>query len=268
MLVATTLILYAASFSTVILAAHVPGYENFLQEMTRENGFFEWASVLLLLLIAGYGAWSSIRDTGIRPRWMRIGVLLFALLALVAALEEVSWGQQLFHFESGSYFEKHNYQQETNLHNLMPSELFSSLVYSSVYVFFVFLPLGLRLLSKAFALPALLLKGLPHMHVTLIVLYGAAFQAYFYDDLGAWADLAALLCGLALFALVLAFCRELRTPAVAVHYLFVVAAVVIFMLSHRIFGFYNLQYEIREMFVVMAVLYYYVHVIQLSKKAA
>lgn len=179
LLTAVTVVLYTVAFVTVVLAAHVPGYESLLETMTREGGFFEWASVLLLLAISGYGLRFFSRYRALEPRWLQYPLLGFSALAFVAAMEELSWGQHLFHFESGRYFEQHNLQQETNLHNLMAPELFSSLIYSSVYLFFVFVPLLVLLLSRRVAMFRMASHWFPQPHVTLIVLYGAAFQAYF-----------------------------------------------------------------------------------------
>lgn len=48
--------------------------------------------------------------------------LFFALLALVCFYvvgEEISWGQRLFLFASPEFFQRHNLQQEVNLHNFL-----------------------------------------------------------------------------------------------------------------------------------------------------
>lgn len=38
---------------------------------------------------------------------------------LIFAFEEISWGQSFLNFNSPKFFEKYNYQQETNLHNFL-----------------------------------------------------------------------------------------------------------------------------------------------------
>ncbi len=48
--------------------------------------------------------------------------LFFALLALACLYvvgEEISWGQRLFSFTSPEFFQRHNLQQEVNLHNFL-----------------------------------------------------------------------------------------------------------------------------------------------------
>ena len=34
------------------------------------------------------------------------------------------------------------------------------------------------------------------------------------------------------------------------------------MMSYKVFGFFNMQYEIREMFADLAIFYYYIHLTQ------
>ena len=42
-----TPLLYLIALTTVVLTAHISGYENFLKTMTQENGLFETVSVSL-----------------------------------------------------------------------------------------------------------------------------------------------------------------------------------------------------------------------------
>ena len=50
-----TAFLILSSFLVVLISAHISGYEELLKTATKENGFFEWMSVLILMLIFGYG---------------------------------------------------------------------------------------------------------------------------------------------------------------------------------------------------------------------
>lgn len=45
--------------------------------------------------------------------------LLFCFAFIFAAGEEISWGQQLFHFETPDSIKAHNVQEEFNVHNLL-----------------------------------------------------------------------------------------------------------------------------------------------------
>ena len=252
-----SLLLYITSFSTVIITSYANGYSGFLKTMTKESGFFEYASVLLLLGIFIYGVqfgWKHKKN--LHPIFLLM-IFGFAFLALLAVMEELSWGQHIFHFESGSYFQENNIQHETNLHNFMPAELFSSLIYSSVYTIFVFIPLFYRLLFKNFRPLQWMNPFMPELHTILIILYSASFQVYFYDNFGAWSDRMTLFAGVALFGILLL--KEFKSLSIALklHYLFILIAMSVYMLNYKIFGFFNMQYEIREMFVVLASLYFF-----------
>ncbi|MBN2894484.1 MAG: hypothetical protein JXK05_01145 [Campylobacterales bacterium] len=240
-------VLYGLGLATVVLCACC--MEGLLEQATRENGLFETISVGLLLWLA-YEVYRGRKRFG--AAWMRYASVAFALLAFVAAMEEISWFQHYLGFESGAFFEAHNHQHESNLHNLIPAHIFSSFIYSGVYAFFVFIPLILRLhegLWRRFGL------WMPDVHVSLVTLYGSSFQAFFYDEFGAWFDMATLFFALTLLIAVVSF-KQLWTRALGLHTLFVLTALGVLMASYRVFGFFNMQYEIREMFVVFAALLY------------
>ena len=112
-----------------------------LFSLTREDGPVEWATVLALLglsalLIVELRALSKSAPAIVRPAGYFLSVL-----CLLAAGEEISWGQRLFGFETPESLKSINHQNETNLHNLMPAELFNGLVIFSVGIFFVLFPL-------------------------------------------------------------------------------------------------------------------------------
>ena len=76
----------------------------------RHRGGFGAAAVLAFGLAA--------RSRGIAPAGVRVLYLLFALGALFAALEEISYGQHFVGWQSPRWFAEQNAQHETNLHNL------------------------------------------------------------------------------------------------------------------------------------------------------
>ena len=51
----------------------------------------------------------------------------------------------------------------------------------------------------------------------------------------------------------------------AIHYLIILASTALFMSSYKIFGFFNSQYEIREMFVVLASIGYVIYLFGKSR---
>ena len=247
--------LYVTSFASVVVTAYIPGYETLLKTATRENGFFESLSVLALLATFFYGGYFCFKYRRSLSKRNLFLIGGFALLAFVGAMEEISWGQQLLHFQSGDYFQTHNMQKETNLHNLIPAEIFSSVIYVSFYTVFVFVPLlAIPLRTKIAAIDRLQ-AYLPSPQTTLIVIYAASFQAYFYDDFGAYFDMATQLFAVALFGVMLLLKKIDKSHLL--HYLWVLFGTITFLFSYRVFGFYNMQYEIRELLCVMAVLAYY-----------
>jgi hypothetical protein len=60
----------------------------------------------------------AMRSRGVVPAGVRALYLLFALGALFAGLEEISYGQHFFGWQSPRWFAEQNAQRETNLHNL------------------------------------------------------------------------------------------------------------------------------------------------------
>jgi hypothetical protein len=252
-----TAFLILSSFLVVLISAHISGYEELLKTATRENGFFEWMSVLILMLIFGYGLRFCKKNRHNLSKVMLILIGGFAILAFLGAMEEISWGQQIFHFQSGEYFVKNNYQHETNLHNFIPAELFSSIIYSSIYALFVFIPLLVMLLSKKISILSKLKPWIATPAMSLLVLYGSSFQAFFYDEFGAWFDMGTLLVGVALFGIVMLV--EKFDKKIQFLYLLLLISISLFMYSYKVFGFFNMQYEIREMFVGLTLLYYYIY---------
>jgi hypothetical protein len=92
--------------------------ESFHGLVVSERGPVELATA------AGFGAAGlmalglAARSRGVAPTWARVLYLLFAAGALFAGLEEISYGQHLFGWETPAWLAERNAQRETNLHNL------------------------------------------------------------------------------------------------------------------------------------------------------
>jgi hypothetical protein len=255
-------LLYLIAIGSVWITANVSGYQDLLLTLTQENGLFESLSVLWLFGITFYGI-RSLRYYRF-DRWFWWAVALFSSLTFVAGMEEISWGQQIFHFHSGDFFMQKNLQHETNLHNLVDSNLFSSIIYSTVYTLLVYLPLIVKLYPSLVRRYALLGYWDIDPHAILVVLFSSLFQIYFYDDFGVKVDMVSHLMALALFGYFLV-CQK-SSVWVKLHYLFILLATVISMASYRIYRFSNMQYEIREMFVVLASLLIFMALIKKEKR--
>ena len=115
-----------------------------LWKLTREDGPVEWLTVLALVALSVLLV-SRLRKQGNQyPFKVKVPGYALALLSLLAAGEEISWGQRIFGFQTSDAMKKINYQHETNLHNLIPGELFNGLIIFSVGIFMILLPMVWR----------------------------------------------------------------------------------------------------------------------------
>lgn len=118
---------------------------SFLYRVTREDGPVENATFFALLYLAAMLVWRLKRsDHLVYPKTYRYAAWTLAILAVLGAGEEVSWGQRVFGFETGETMSRINLQRETNLHNLIPGELFNGLIIFSVGIILVLVPAVLR----------------------------------------------------------------------------------------------------------------------------
>lgn len=85
--------------------------------VAQESGFFEHATVLVLIPGIAAGVWACAKGRRLPGQWLRWWILLWALAALYFAGEEASWGQHWFGWDTPDAWVEHNKQAETNLHN-------------------------------------------------------------------------------------------------------------------------------------------------------
>ena len=114
--------------------------------LLKEDGPVENATVLLLVVAAGLAV-AKARRLGRSERRCRWCYVAFAAFCVLAALEEVSWGQRILHFASPQFFEKYNRQHETNVHNIIESVTQLTTKDYAAVVFLVYgigLPIALR----------------------------------------------------------------------------------------------------------------------------
>ena len=82
-----------------------------------ERALIELATPLLALTGAVFGV-AALRVLSSDSRLLRTWIWLVVLGCIYFAGEEISWGQHLLRWETPSYIEAVNDQQETNLHNV------------------------------------------------------------------------------------------------------------------------------------------------------
>ena len=86
-------------------------YENFLSE----NSVIEWLTSLFLILSGCFVFLAGISKGSPFPKWLFFGL---ALIFFVAGMEELSWGQMIFDWDTPKEFASLNSQGETTLHNM------------------------------------------------------------------------------------------------------------------------------------------------------
>lgn len=138
-------IIIATLILTVILTQTAPEY--FWSVFAAEDGPVEYATALFLLIASGVLARHVVSLWRKGRRGAALLTAFYALLFFMAAGEEVSWGQRLIGWDSGEFFQQHNKQSETNLHNLMVGDvhltksLFGPVLTVVILLYLVALPL-------------------------------------------------------------------------------------------------------------------------------
>lgn len=94
------------------------------------------------------------------------GHYLLVIGALVMAMEEISWGQRVFHIDTPDFFQRHSTQNELNFHNLVDQGRFYPYLGSIILLGVVVLPIvahvfqPIKRASEQF--------GIPLVRITLV----------------------------------------------------------------------------------------------------
>jgi len=119
-----------------------PGFEQYI----REDGIAEWLTVGGLLLGSFVCFLRFVKLLHKKSKWFLLVTFGLGLFLFFAAGEEISWGQRIFGIETPEYFQQHNAQKETNLHNLVVGGvklnklIFSILLVGLLAVFMIIVP--------------------------------------------------------------------------------------------------------------------------------
>jgi len=121
-----------------------------LVRMSDDNIFTRpGALVRMMFELAACCIFMSLLPHFIRQKqWL--GVTLIATLSLVLfvmGMEEISWGQRVFQWQTTAYFSEHNVQGETNLHNLN-TQLFQDVLFFGGFILLAVLPFFYEQLTK------------------------------------------------------------------------------------------------------------------------
>jgi hypothetical protein len=87
-----------------------------------EDAAIEMGTAALFLATSCGAIGLVARTRGAVPAIYRTFYVLIALAGVFVGLEEISYGQKLFHWNSPEWFTQHNSKAETNLHNMLGSK--------------------------------------------------------------------------------------------------------------------------------------------------
>ena len=111
----------------------------FTQRFAEEDGFVENLTAIGLFVAAVIviiKLWRARGESGFRT----FCHVLFALMLIFGAGEEISWGQRIFNIESSEFFLEHNAQGETNLHNMVIGDTkINKLIFGQIFTVMLFL---------------------------------------------------------------------------------------------------------------------------------
>ena len=141
--------LILALVTIIIAIGYLLFYTNSAQFewFIQEDGVAEWLTVAGLLLgsIVCFYRLGKLMKT--RSKWFLFVTFGLGLFLFFAAGEEISWGQRIFGISTPEYFQQHNAQQETNLHNLVVDGvklnklIFSVILVSLLSIFLLIVPI-------------------------------------------------------------------------------------------------------------------------------
>jgi len=93
------------------------GFENH-SSMLREDSIVEYSGAILMFIASLFLIHLLITRFNHIGRLLKLFMVLYCLFLIVAAGEEISWGQRIFNIKTPDTISQYNLQNELNLHNL------------------------------------------------------------------------------------------------------------------------------------------------------
>jgi hypothetical protein len=159
---------------------------SFYFEYVKEDGFVEWMSVFGLLACSSLCFYRFFVLKKYRPNIFLLFLIFQGLVCFFAAGEEMSWGQRLFNIELPDFFEKHNYQKEITVHNLVVKDIDVNRVFFGHYLdiisgfYLLIVPILYRKIKKVKDLCDKLAVPIPRVrHIILYIILNLAIQIPF-----------------------------------------------------------------------------------------
>lgn len=112
------LLFVAGAFLLMAIILPIVNREVFFSQFTIEDGFVEWATAIFLLCAMIVNVHRLITLRKVRARLFLTVTAFLAFVCFFGAGEEISWGQRIFDIPTPEFFQTHNQQGETGLHNL------------------------------------------------------------------------------------------------------------------------------------------------------
>lgn len=94
------------------------GWFEFRDIIYEEDGVFETATAVVLLICVGFLIVAGVQRAWPKNRPLACSMFFMALVCIFLFLEEISWGQRIFGWETPDHLGEINKQSETNLHNI------------------------------------------------------------------------------------------------------------------------------------------------------
>jgi len=107
------------------------------------------ALVRMMFELVACGVFMSLLPRFVRQKqWLAVALIAtLSLVLFVMGMEEISWGQRVFQWQTTAYFSEHNVQGETNLHNLN-TQLFQNMLFFGGFILLAVLPFFYEQLTK------------------------------------------------------------------------------------------------------------------------
>ena len=118
-----------------------------------DNDIFTRPGAMLRMLfeLISCGIFLSLLPRFVRQKqWVGAAALgMLVVVLFVMGMEEISWGQRVFQWQTSAYFTKHNVQGETNLHNLN-TQLFQNVLFFGGFILLAVLPFFYQRIAEFF----------------------------------------------------------------------------------------------------------------------
>jgi len=127
---------FLAALGSLLVIMLSPSLANIL---VREDNYLENLEAVFLFAASAVSLLVALRFARLKDTRRAVVALFFFVLFFLIGMEEISWMQRIFHDQSGAFFQAHNQQDETNLHN-MDTGLSEDAYYFGAFAFLVLVP--------------------------------------------------------------------------------------------------------------------------------